>query len=332
MKQLLCIVFTMTLFIDLYGQHTTTGFVFDSETKEPLTGAYVICLSDQQGSTTNANGHFTIETSGAGDTLQVSFIGYDMRLIPDTGTELAISLSPSSNNLQQIIVTANREAGLRTDAPVAISKLSPLIINETKPAVIAELVNKVPGVVMLNYNNEQHGMSIRQPMGTSAYFLYMEDGLPMRPMGVFNHNALIEMNMLSISSLEVVKGPASSLYGPEAVGGAVNFITHRATSMPTATLGLQADQWGYRRIQYAAGGTIGPKVGVYLSGFEGRQRDAWQTSSDYDKSSVSMRVDLSLSQKTTLTATFSGNEYNSVMAGSVDTASFYNMAYPSMTY
>src|SRR5688500_11849042 len=132
MKQLLCIVFTMTLFIDLYGQHTTTGFVFDSETKEPLTGAYVICLSDQQGSTTNANGHFTIETSGAGDTLQVSFIGYDMRLIPDTGTELAISLSPSSNNLQQIIVTANREAGLRTDAPVAISKLSPLIINETK--------------------------------------------------------------------------------------------------------------------------------------------------------------------------------------------------------
>jgi outer membrane receptor for Fe3+-dicitrate len=93
---------------------------------------------------------------------------------------------------------------------------------------------------MSNYNNEQHGMAIRQPMGTSAYFLYMEDGIPIRPMGIFNHNALIEMNVFSISSIEVIKGPASSLYGPEAVGGAINFITHRPTAMHTARVGVQA--------------------------------------------------------------------------------------------
>ena len=80
MKKFPCIVFIMTLSINLYSQHATTGFVFDSETKEPLTGAYVIARSNQRGATTNANGHFTIQTSGVQDTLQVSFIGYDKHL------------------------------------------------------------------------------------------------------------------------------------------------------------------------------------------------------------------------------------------------------------
>lgn len=315
------------------GQEIITGHVIDHDTKEPLAGATVICCAGQKGTTTNSSGYFELAppTYAGGDTLVVSYIGYDKQIIPNPATRVVISLSVSANTLQQIMVTANREAVLRTDAPVAISKLSPLVINDTKPVLMAELINKVPGVVMLNYNNEQHAMSIRQPMGTSPYFLYLEDGLPMRPMGVFNHNTLIEMNLFSVSHIEVIKGPASSLYGPEAVGGAINFITHRATVMPTAKVGLQADHWGYKRIQYAAGATIKNKLGVYISGYEGRQRNAWQTYSDYDKSSVSIRMDYALSEKTKLTATFSGHAYDSDMAGSVDSTAYYNRQYSSTT-
>lgn len=329
MKTLFSIALALAMCAQLYGQEIS-GYVVDLSTNEPLVGATVLRRSNHQGTITDFNGYFQLPGI-AQDTLEVTYIGYDKMLIANPGASLTISLSASANNLQQIVVTANREAALRTDAPVAISKLSPVTINDAKPILITELINKVPGVVMLNYNNEQHAMSIRQPMGTSAYFLYMEDGLPMRPMGVFNHNALIEMNIFGVSNIEVVKGPASSLYGPEAVGGAINFITHRATAMPTAKVGLQADQWGYKRIQYAAGGTIGKKLGVYVSGFEGRQRDAWQANSDYDKSSVSVRLDYPITDKTTLTATFAGNEYKSDMAGSVDSTAFYNRTYTSTT-
>lgn len=327
MKTLFSVALALFLCTGLLGQEIS-GYVIDHTTKEPLVGATVLRRSNHQGTITDFNGYFQLPGTVT-DTLEVTYIGYDKTVIPNPRANLMISLSPSANNLRQVVVTANREAALRTDAPVAISKLSPLIINDTKPVLITELINKIPGVVMLNYNNEQHAMSIRQPMGTSSYFLYLEDGLPIRPMGVFNHNALIEMNIFSVSNIEVVKGPASSLYGPEAVGGAINFITHRATAMPTAKVGLQADQWGYKRIQYAAGGTIDKKLGVYLSGFEGRQRDAWQANSDYNKSSLSVRLDYTLSKKTTLTATFSGNEYNTDMAGSVDSTNFYNRAYTS---
>jgi len=325
---LLCV----SVSINLYGQERMlNGNVYDNETKEPLIGASVRVRSTHQGTVTNVNGQFTLPVSQANDTLEISYIGYEKQSITNLSSSLSISLSQSVNNLQPIVVTANRESALRTEAPIAISKVSPVTINDTKPVTLTELVNKVPGVVMLNYNNEQHAMAIRQPMGTSAYYLYLEDGVPIRPMGIFNHNALIEMNVFGISSIEVVKGPSSSLYGPEAVGGAINFITHRPTSMPTAKVGVQADQWGYKRIQYAAGGTIGKKVGIYVSGFEGIQRDAWQTFSDYDKSSVNGRIDYLLTDKTRLTLAFSGNEYYSDMAGSVDSTAYYNREYTSTT-
>lgn len=317
--------------ITLYSQRTITGSVRDGETNEPLIGANIIIRATLEATLTNAAGQFTLVLPTPSDTLDISFTGYDKKVVVNPDAALTIALFPSVNNLQQIVVTANREAALRTETPVAISKISPTTINDTKPVLLPELINKVPGVVMLNYNNEQHAMSIRQPMGTSAYYLYLEDGLPIRPMGVFNHNALIEMNVFGISTIEVMKGPASSLYGPEAVGGAINFITHRPTTLPTAKLGVQGDQWGYGRIQYAAGGTIGKKLGVYVSGFEGRQRDAWQTYSDYDKSSVNVRLDYLLTDKTRLTAAFSGNEYYSDMAGSVDSIAFYNREYTSTT-
>jgi len=327
----LVIILVVSASINLFGQQTITGNVFDNETKEPLIGATILVRSNRNGAITNSTGQFSITCQCNSDTLEVSYVGYEKNLIASPSSQISIALSPSASNLQQVIVTANREAALRTEAPVAISKLSPVIINDTKPVLISELINKVPGVVMLNYNNEQHGMAIRQPMGTSAYYLYLEDGVPVRPMGVFNHNALIEMNVFGISNIEVVKGPASSLYGPEAVGGAINFITHRPTAMPTAKLGLQGDQWGYKRIQYAASGTIGKKLGAYVSGFQGRQRDAWQTYSDYDKSSVNAAVDYLLSESTKLAIAFSGNEYNSDMAGSVDSTAFYNREYTSTT-
>lgn len=331
MKTLILIVLPILLSFNAAAQQLISGYVFDTDSREPLVGANILVPNSSDGTVTNANGQFNLQLPRSVDSLDISYVGYEKQRVPCQKQTLAVGLAPSVSSLQQVIVTANREAALRTDAPIAISKLSPLVINDTKPVLLTELLNKVPGVVMLNYNNEQHAMSIRQPMGTSAYFLYLEDGLPMRPMGVFNHNALIEMNIFGISSLEVVKGPASSLYGPEAVGGAVNFITHRATAMPTAKVGVQADQWGYKRVQYAGGGTVGKKLGIYISGFEGRQRESWQNYSDYDKSSVSIRMDYSLSEKTTLTATFSGNEYESDMAGSVDSTAFYDRLYTSTT-
>jgi len=316
--------------LGVYAQTFLNGLVFDAQTKEPIAGVTIRSSTGTLGTVTAADGRFSLPSTDA--KLLISAVGYrPQELSAPASQPLRISLEPAVEDLQTIVVTASREAQKRTDSPVAISKLSAQLINDTKPTLLAELINKTPGVVMLNYNNEQHGMGIRQPFGTSAYFLYLEDGVPIRPMGVFNHNALIEMNIFAISSVEVVKGPASSLYGPEAVGGAINFITQRPTAVPTVRVGVQGDQWGYQRVQYGAGGMLTKKLGVYAGGFVARQRNSWQTRSDYDKVSLNARTEYGFSERTRLTGTLSYNDYYSQTGGSIDSVAFYNRQYGSTT-
>ena len=101
---------------------------------------------------------------------------------------------------------------------------------------------------MNDLGNEQHMMSIRQPMTTAAVYQYLEVGLSVRPVGVFNHNALYEVNLAGIDSIEILRGPASSLYGSNAIGGTINFLTKAPSLSPTADLGLSASSEGYRRM------------------------------------------------------------------------------------
>jgi iron complex outermembrane receptor protein len=235
-----------------------------------------------------------------------------------------------TENLNEVFVTANRTATLRKDTPVAISKLTIKTINETKASALYEIANKIPGVLMVNLGNEQHMMAIRQPMTTNAYYLYLEDGLPIRPMGIFNHNALLEINQFNLESIEVVKGPVSSLYGPEAVGGAVNLISLKPSVNPEFKFGIQADQWGYQRIQAAGGATIG-KVGFHIAGISSNQRNSWMTFSDYNKDNINARIDYNINTKTRLISNTMYGQYYSDMSGSVNEDAFKNRTYKSTT-
>jgi iron complex outermembrane receptor protein len=307
------------------------GKIFDATTKEPVIGAAVHIASLQFGTTTDYEGKFSFPEKAKGHTAKITSIGFISKEVTISDTApFYLGLEYAVENLQSLVVTGNREASLRTENPIAISKLSAKTIDEAKPTALYEIVNKIPGVMMVNLGNEQHSMAIRQPFTTNSYFLYMEDGIPIRPMGVFNHNSLLEFNQFAISSVEVVKGPVSSIYGAEAVGGAINFITQRPTLIPTAKIGIQADNWGFKRLQYGAGAMLG-KFGVYIGGFTASQKDAWMKSSDYDKNSVNVRLEYHINPTTRLIGTLSSNQYHSQTSGAVDSIAFYSRKYVSTT-
>ncbi|KQW97454.1 TonB-dependent receptor [Flavobacterium sp. Root420] len=235
-----------------------------------------------------------------------------------------------SQELENVFITANRTATLRKETPVAISKITAKTINETKATAVYEIINKTSGVLMVNLGNEQHMMSIRQPMTTNAYYLYLEDGLPIRPMGIFNHNALLEINQYNLQSIEVVKGPVSSLYGPEAVGGTINLISVKPPVDPEFKFGGQADNYGYRRFQAAGGATIG-KVGFHIAGISSLQENGWITYSDYNKDNLNARIDYNISPSTRLISNTMYGKYYSDMSGSVNEDAFNNRTYKSTT-
>ena len=305
------------------------GTVYDAQSKEPIVGAVVENINNHQHSISDNQGHFDLKASAKENKLSVTVLGFKKQeLTAPANKNLLIALEPATGSLNEVVVTANREAGLRTQAPIAISKLDYKTIDETKATSAYELLNKVPGVVMGNLTNEQHFMSIRQPLNSSNYYSYLEDGIPIRPMGIFNHNALLEINQFAISSIEVVKGPSSSIYGPEAVGGAVNFITQRPTAIPTAKLGVQFDQFGYKRLQFGAGDRLG-KFGFYIAGLTSKQTDSWLANSDYNKTSINTRLEYQFTPTLNLSSTLVYSDYDSQTGGSTDSLAFYSRAYTS---
>ena len=174
---------------------------------------------------------------------------------------------------------------------------------------------------MVNLGNEQHQMSIRQPMTTKSLFLYLVDGIPVRTTGLFNHNALLEMNMAATKTIEVIKGPSSSLYGSEAIGGVVNFITIAPTAIPVLKLSLQGNNIGYKRSELQSSFSSG-KWGFALSGYYADKRNSFMEYSDFHKAIATARIDYRFSDKTFLSNSATWLNYYSDMPSGVDSTMF----------
>jgi iron complex outermembrane recepter protein len=325
------IPFLAMLFIAGTGLHAQTkikGKIIDGATKEPLAGVTIHCTMQgcNCGCTTNASGEFEMKCTDCSKLL-VTSVGYSPEEIPVGSSNYIISLHASASLLQEVVLTANRgEGAKRSEAPIAITTISSKTIQDTKATMADELLNKVSGVNMINLGNEQHEMSIRQPMTTKSLFLYLEDGIPIRTTGLYNHNALLEMNMAATKTIEVIKGPSSSLYGSEAIGGVVNFITASPTSIPVLKLSLQGNNVGYKRTDLISSLSKG-KWGFLLSGYYADKRNGFLDFSDFHKGTFTARIDYRFSNKTNLTNSITWMNYFSDMPGGIDSAMFSNHSF-----
>jgi outer membrane receptor protein involved in Fe transport len=187
---------------------------------------------------------------------------------------------------------------------------------------------------MVDLGNEQHEMSIRQPMSTASVFLYLEDGIPIRTTGVYNHNALLEMNATAARQIEIIRGPASSLYGAEAIGGAVNVITQAPPPTPKGYVSIQGNNNGYKRADAQIGATTG-KWGIIASGYYANRTNGPIQHSDFHKTAATLRADYHASDRLSWSTSLTYVNYYSDMYGSLDSAHFaqrnYNTPY-SFTY
>ncbi|MEN7547301.1 TonB-dependent receptor [Rapidithrix thailandica] len=330
LKILLSLFGSMFFLSNMYAQQRVKGKVYDLENQEMLTGVTILVPSTKAGCTTDRTGRFELIVPEGEAYLQVSFVGYVSQTVSITSENISIGLEPAHTVLNQVIVSASRDAQLRTDAPIAISTLSTKLLDETKATSLEQVLNKTAGVLMVDLGNEQHAMSVRQPMSMKSLFLYLEDGLPVRPTGIFNHNALMEMNMAMLHTIEVIRGPASSLYGSEAIGGAMNFITQRPPKTTSGKVSFQGDSYGYLRTDMKFGTTTNSKVGLNIGGYYAQRKEGFLDYSDFHKLALTATMDYPLGEKTTLKSTTTFIDYFSEMGGSVDSTSFYEQAFKSL--
>ncbi len=261
--------------------------------------------------------------------LCIGIHGYSQEI----NTQKTIDNTPSQELLDEVLVTsASREIQKRSEVPGSIATITANTIKETKAFGIDQLVNQVSGVFMSTSraaSNEQHFMAARSPISTKALFLYLEDGLQIRPTSVFNHNALLEMNDISFARVEVLKGPASSIYGSESIGGSFNFITKNPTENLSGSVGFQTNDLGLARYDFEVSDQTSEKIGFYLGGQYVQREDGPVEHSDYEKTAVTFNTVYDFNTTTKWTTVFDLVDYRSDMSGSLSEADYTNGNYES---
>jgi iron complex outermembrane receptor protein len=201
--------------------------------------------------------------------------------------------------LGELVITATREAEPLKETPASVSILKPEAIKFAAPAHPQQILGQVPGVAISVTNGEGHQTAIRQPISTNPLYLFLEDGIGVRPTGFFNHNALYELNIPMAGGIEVTRGPGSALYGSDAIGGVINVLSRASGLRPEISLLSEVGSFGWLR-ELASFSTGETRFGGLRAELNLTHTDGWRDQTGYDRQSGNLRWDWRLDEDTKL--------------------------------
>jgi len=201
--------------------------------------------------------------------------------------------------LAEVVITATREPELLKETPASIGVITSESLKLTAPAHPQQILTQIPGVGVSVTNGEGHTTAIRQPFTTSPLYLFLEDGIGVRPTGFFNHNSLYELNIPMAGGIEVTRGPGSALYGSDAVGGVINVLTKASGPTPDGSISTEFGSFGWLR-GLASISTGDTRFGALHGDVNITHTDGWRDHTAYDRQSGNMRWDWRLNDETRL--------------------------------
>lgn len=271
------------------------GTVRSEQRATPIAGVAVIVQGTRLGALSDGAGRFRIDGVPTGaHTIVARRLGLDslvkqVEVSDGASTSVDLVLRESATVLEPVVVSATREAERRSESSVTIDVLDADQIRDSHASHPAQILDRLPGVHVSELSGEGHSMAIRQPITTKPMYLYLEDGVPTRATGFFNHNALYEVNLPQAGGVEILKGPGTALYGSDAIAGVVNVLTDPPPATPEARLSLEGGRFGYERLLATAGTPFsngGIRGDLNLTRSQG-----WRDGSDYDRQSGTVRWD-----------------------------------------
>ena len=301
------------------------GTVRAAGTGTPLSDVTVAVQGTSRGAMTDAHGKFRIAAVPAGERVVFAqMIGrarsaQAVHVNADTVARAEFSLTEVAAVIAPMVVSATREAQRRTDVSTTIDALEGSAIREVRAAHPSGIMQRLPGVHATQLSGEGLSMAIRQPITTKPMYLYLEDGVPTRSTGFFNHNALYEVNLPQSGGLEILKGPGTAMYGSDAIGGVVNVLTRAAPVTPTLDATLEGGRFGYARL-LASGGFTGGSNGVRAD-LNVTRSDGWRDNGGFQRQSGTLRWDGAFGRFTTKTV-LAGSNINQSEAASLTQGQF----------
>lgn len=237
---LISLIFTSLCFAGTTGK--LAGKVTDASTNEPLIGVNVVLEGTTFGAATDINGNYVILNIPPGVyTVKISLIGYststvnDVRIIVDRTTTLPIQLSPSSLQLQEVVVTA-RTPLVQKDLTGSVSVITREEIESLPIASFSDLLSLQAGVI-------GSGSSIHVRGGRSDEIAYLVDG--MHVTDPLLGGLATQLNNDAIQEMSLLSGTFNAEYG-NALSGVVNIVTREGSENFRGKFELRTSNFGVK--------------------------------------------------------------------------------------
>ena len=196
--------------------------------------------------------------------------------------------STTDGLLETVIVTASRVPSAGQVLPTAWSALDQTTIERIAPQHSNQVFNRISGSWVSRGNGQESLISLRSPVltgaGSCGSFITAQDGISMRSPGFCNVNQLFDANLLQAGKVEVLKGPATVVFGSNALHGIINVLTRSVSETPNQ-LRFEAGSRDYYRAS-ASGAVDSLALSAQTTRYGGYQEE-----SGYQQRKATVRLD-----------------------------------------
>ncbi len=208
--------FSQHIYYSVRGQVTHEG-------QTPLTGANVILNSGEKTTITDKDGKFVLAEMVAGKyILEVSYLGYEkytgtLNIVSDTS--VVIMLKPQFQTLEEVAVVGEYSGMLKREDPTSIESVNKQYIKNYLSGNLMKTLDRLPGVSAIEIGSGQSKPLIRG-LGFNRVVV-VENGIKHEGQQWGEEHGL-EIDQYAIDRIEIIKSPASLMYGSDAIGGVIN--------------------------------------------------------------------------------------------------------------
>ena len=258
----LLLVFVLFSVYSIAQNTTVTGVIKDKKSGETLISASVIIKGTTTGVQTDVNGKFSIELDlTEPKTLLISYLGYqDYEVVVDkNNTKVTIDMETVNMIGQEVVVSGSRVSETILESSASIQKMNTKEINEIASGDFYTGLSTLQGVDVTTSSLGFQVINMRGFNTTAPVrIVQFVDGMDNQAPGLnFPVGNLVGANDLDLENVEVISGPASALYGPNAFQGVVSMTTKNPYDYPGLSVKVQGGMRDYADIQARYAQTVG---------------------------------------------------------------------------